>query len=232
MHNIKTIIWDWNGTLLDDVDICIEAINLLLKSRNHPALSKTSYREIFTFPVRDYYVKAGFDFSVESFDEIAIEFMDLYFKKLPHVSVFREAIMVLETFSRHNFYQVLISAMEHQSLVMSVKEKGIYNFFDSISGISDHFAAGKTENAKKLIGSLNPELSTTLLIGDTIHDYEVAKELGVQCLLVANGHQSANRLKKLGCIVVNNLAEIPNLLKINQSFKYTTNQNLIKNEKS
>jgi phosphoglycolate phosphatase len=80
MQGINTIIWDWNGTLLDDVDMCIESINILLKRRNLDMLSRKRYRDIFTFPVRDYYETAGFNFSKEPWDKVAHEFIDLYFK--------------------------------------------------------------------------------------------------------------------------------------------------------
>ena len=59
---VKTIIWDWNGTLLDDLDLSLESVNILLEERNLPALSVEKYKDIFCFPIVVYYVKAGFDF--------------------------------------------------------------------------------------------------------------------------------------------------------------------------
>jgi len=217
---INTIIWDWNGTLLNDTDICIESMNLLLQKRNHPVLTKDRYREIFTFPVRNYYIKAGFNFESEPFDIIALEFMDLYFSRLPKANIFSEAGQVLSIFQQRKITQVLISAMEHEALVNSVKEKALFKFFNYISGIQDHFAAGKTENAKKIVKELHLDLSKILLIGDTIHDYEVANELGVKCLLVANGHQSIGRLKNLSCEVVENLNMVTDIINIEKSIVF------------
>jgi phosphoglycolate phosphatase len=217
---LNTIIWDWNGTLLNDTDICIESMNLLLQKRNHPILTKDRYREIFTFPVRDYYIKAGFNFESEPFDVIALEFMDLYFPRLPKANIFSEARQVLSIFQQRKITQVLISAMEHEALVNSVKEKALFKFFNYISGIQDHFAEGKTENAKIIVKELHLDLSKTLLIGDTIHDYEVANELGVQCLLVANGHQSIERLKNLNCEVVENLSMVTDIINIEKSIVF------------
>jgi len=130
-HN-GTIIWDWNGTLLNDVDICLECINSLLAKRRHPELNREKYVQIFTFPVRDYYVKAGFDFTHESFDKIAIEFIQAYHQKLPDANIFPDVTGVLQTFQKNNFLQVIVSAMEHQSLVKSVEEKGIEEYFEII----------------------------------------------------------------------------------------------------
>lgn len=215
MQGVDTIIWDWNGTLLNDVDICIDVINKLLLERNHQPLNKNRYHEIFTFPVKDYYTEAGFDFSTEPFDKIAIEFMDGYFENLNRANLFRDVVPVLESFKKMGFCQYMLSAMEHESLLSSVKEKGIFDFFGEISGIQDHFATSKIDMAKNFMKKLAIENNRCCLIGDSIHDFEVASELGIGCLLVANGHQSYNRLTTTGCQVVTCLKETLQYFNIN-----------------
>lgn len=84
----------------------------------------------------------------------------------------------------------------------------IHHFFEAVAGLDNHYAVSKIEVGHKLIDSHNLNLSKTLLIGDTIHDFEVAQSLGCQCLLIANGHQSAKRLERTGAKVVKNLSEI------------------------
>ncbi len=215
MHGINTIIWDWNGTLLNDVEMCVESINTLLKERNLKLLSREKYREIFTFPVRDYYEIAGFDFEKESWDNVAHDFMDLYFSKLDKTSVFPEASMVLKIFQQNGFRQFMLSAMKHESLISSVKGKGLANYFEDISGIQDHFASSKVDMARRFVEEKNLDLKKTCLIGDSVHDFEVAENLGIYCLLIANGHQSYERLKETKCIVVHDLPEALNSFKIN-----------------
>lgn len=215
MDGIDTIIWDWNGTLLNDVDICIDVINKLLQKRNQNPLSKDRYREIFTFPVKDYYTKAGFDFSVEPFDKIAIEFIDLYHDNLKNANLFPEVVKVLDTFKGNGFRQYMLSAMEHESLISSVKNKGIFDYFHGVSGIQDHFAASKIDMAKKFMGELAIDKNRCCLIGDTIHDYEVANELGINCLFVSNGHQSFDRLVSTEGNVVTDLYHTLAYFKIN-----------------
>lgn len=217
MAGEDTIIWDWNGTLLNDVDICIKVINELLVSRNHKPLHKNSYREIFTFPVKDYYASAGFDFSKEPFDRIAIEFIDKYHENLSSTALFPDVQEVLELFRKNGYRQYMLSAMEHKSLVRSVKEKGIFNYFEDISGIHDHFAKSKIDMSKDFIKKLALDKNRCCFIGDSIHDYEVAVELGISCLLVANGHQSYERLVHTGCQVVTGLKETLQYFKINHT---------------
>ena len=68
---LKTILWDFNGTLLDDVNISLSAVNDLRRILyNYKGLSLDEYRQIFTFPVSDYYLKAGFDFQRHSFEKV------------------------------------------------------------------------------------------------------------------------------------------------------------------
>lgn len=209
MIDSKAIIWDYNGTLLDDLNIGVQSINQMLSKRGLPNLNTETYREVFTFPVKKYYETVGFDFEKEDWDTTAREFISLYTSFLPETSIFPEAIQLLSHFSFQRKKQFILSAMEQGMLNLSVKNEKIGNYFDEISGIDNIYASSKIENGRKLFKThqLSPE--EVCLLGDTSHDYDVAKELGCKCILIAAGHQSYKRLKETGCpIVVNHLNEI------------------------
>lgn len=208
MPERKTIIWDWNGTLLNDAEVCREAINKMLTVRNLPKLTLSKYRQVFTFPVINYYKEVGFNFAVEEWEPVAMEFINLYFKALPSCGLTPFATQTLEIFKAKGYRQAIISAMEHDALIKSVSALGIFSYFDFIGGISDHYGGGKIENARNYFTKvgLNPEKIT--LIGDTLHDAEVAAELQCKCILVATGHQSFQRLRESGLPVITDLSEI------------------------
>jgi len=208
MQNTKTILWDWNGTLLNDTHICIDAINILLRERTKEEIDEEIYRDIFTFPVRDYYVKAGFDFNQEPFEKPAIEFIEYYEELVKQADLFDDARETLEKFRDKGFNQLILSAMQHDSLNKMVSDHGIDHFFSKISGIEDHYAAGKADNGRKLIAGLDGDAGEIIMLGDTIHDHEVAEELDVRVILIARGHQSEARLKKTARTVVRNFKEL------------------------
>lgn len=208
LNNKKAIIWDWNGTLLDDIDICISCINSLLRDRKKQELNKIRYRDIFEFPVKDYYLKAGFDLTSEAFVKLAMQFIDLYYSHLSEANLFLEVEKVLLSFKKLGFHQSVLSAMENQNLIMSLKEKGVKHYFDSIAGIEDHFAESKVEIGKELIKKLPFSVEEIVLIGDTLHDLDVAYTLGIECVLIANGHQSKSRLLEKSENVVDSLNEV------------------------
>lgn len=208
MLKYKTILWDWNGTLLDDIQICIDAINIMLKERQKAEISRETYRNIFTFPVRDYYARAGFNFEEEPFEKPALEFIEHYDALVRKALLFEDARATLNELKQRGYQQMILSAMEQEFLIETVALHTIDHYFSKISGIDNHFAAGKVDNARKLIADMHGNAEKMIMIGDTIHDHEVGKELGIEVILVNRGHQSGDRLSQTGRTVVNNFAEV------------------------
>ncbi len=212
MQRSKTIFWDWNGTLLNDLHICIDAINILLRERNKPVIDQQIYRNIFTFPVRDYYVKAGFDFETEPFEKPALEFIEQYEQLIKEATLFDDVTESLDYFRKMEYKQMILSAMQQDLLNELVSSHNIEHYFSKISGIDDHYATGKVDKARKLISGLNSHDGEVIMIGDTVHDHEVGEELGIRVILVSRGHQSEERLKETGCEVAQNFKEVIKLI--------------------
>lgn len=207
-HSVNNIIWDWNGTLLNDIKICLESINFMLLKRNLKPLTEKVYKQIFTFPVRDYYVKAGFDLEKEDFNVTGLEFIDLYRRNSWQTGLHESAKDVLEYLKNKGYRQFLVSAMEHDFLTEMVHIHGVSNYFDHIAGIDNHYAGGKLQQAKGILEKNHIQPRNAVFIGDTLHDHEVAKQAGAQAILVAGGHQSAERLRNAGVILLEDLSKI------------------------
>ena len=208
--NKDVVLWDWNGTLLNDIDVCLEAMNILLKRRNLELLDIERYRDVFDFPVKKYYSRLGFDFEKEAFEIPAIEFIVEYKKLLHKSSVFEDVVDTLMKIKETGAKQYIVSAMESKALKKSVAERDIEPYFNDIYGIEDDYAHGKSHLLKKLLSRIETNPQKVVMIGDTIHDYEIAKEAGIDILLVARGHQSVARLKNTGAIVLNDFTNLFN----------------------
>jgi len=211
--SIDTILWDWNGTLLDDVDICISAMNRMLADRKMPTIAREFYFENFTFPVITYYEAMGWDFTKESFANISIEFMANYDALFNSSPLHQNTFEMLEYFKEQGYKQIVVSALEHNRLVESLSIHGLDHFFDAAYGIENILGGGKIHLAKKMIEEQNLIPEQTCMIGDTEHDLEVAQAIGTQCILVAHGHHKMERLQLLNVPVVNNFAELKEVLK-------------------
>ena len=213
MNNRYThLIWDFNGTLLNDVDACIQSANDLLSAHALlPIKSAQHYRSIFGFPVVDYYRRLGFDLERTPFSELAVEWVDYYNRNSAGAPLYPNAAEVLSRVHELGIPQYVLSATEAQMLKRQVRELGIELFFDGLLGMDDIHANGKA--ARGIFWRrLHPD-ARPLLIGDTDHDAAVAKAMGADFALFSGGHQSRERL--LACeplCVLDKLTYVPKLL--------------------
>ena len=83
----KNIVWDWNGTLLDDVDTGVRTLADMLARRGLCPLSLEEYKAQFGFPVEEFYHKVGFDMEKESMHELSVDFVETYDKFAGHLAL-------------------------------------------------------------------------------------------------------------------------------------------------
>lgn len=204
----RHIIWDWNGTLLDDAGLCVEIMNEVLESRGLPLLTLDRYQAIFDFPVRDYYRAIGFDFAVDSFERLSDEFMDAYTRRVWDCDLRTGGRAALQQAQKRGISQSILSAMQQETLDRMVDHFGLRDYFTAVVGISNHHAAGKQHTARQWIAAQTLPAADMLMIGDTTHDHEVAESLGVACALIHSGHHSRERLAATGARVLDSLAAV------------------------
>ncbi len=215
---IKTyghIIWDWNGTLLNDIALSLSIINNIISKRNLPTISLKYYKDIFTFPVKEYYQKAGLDFSKYPFETLGMEWIKEYEERKLEAQLFPNSLATLKTIQQSGIRQSILSAYLKKDLVNIITYFKLDIFFQYIYGLDTIYATSKVDLGVELIEKLNISNNNILLIGDTVHDFEVSKVIGVDCILIADGHQSKSRLINCGVPVLNTLGDINSFLKIN-----------------
>lgn len=201
------IVWDWNGTLLDDVQLCLSCINHTLASEGlKPLDSLEQYRSIFGFPIQDYYVRAGFDFEKTSWPVVANRYMDDYMSRWTCCSLAPDALEALDFAKKHGWDNIILSASKLDNLKAQVSHYPLEERIDALYGISDIYAHSKLELAREFLSTCLPQ-DEIWCIGDTLHDAEIAADMQANCVLVAKGHQSAERLKEAGVPVVHSLRE-------------------------
>ena len=98
--------------------------------------------------------------------------------------------------------------MEQDVLNDCLKHYQIDSFFEHVSGLDNFYAASKMVNGHRLLAELQLNPGDLVLIGDTVHDFEVATELGCSCILIADGHQSKAVLQATGVMVIDSIREL------------------------
>ena len=208
------VIWDFNGTVLDDVQIGIDSVNIMLAARGLPTVDSVArYRELFDFPVEDYYRRLGFDFEKEDYQTVlAPAWVALYRGRsdlAPLLPGVRELTAALR---RQGIRQTILSASETVMMQDQLRERGALAWFDEIVGNDSIHAYGKTGLAAAW-RQAHPHAQAVVL-GDTTHDHEIAVAMGADCILVAAGHHGEERLKACGVPVVKDLFGAAALLEV------------------
>lgn len=204
----KYIIWDWNGTIMDDVHVALDAVNVMLDQWNRPRISLEEYRRAMDTPILRFY-EEFFDMKETSFEWIAKEFNGYYKEHQKEISLHSGVEELLKSFQEKNICQVVLSSSSQEIIQEYAKSYGIESYFQDILGADDLLAASKIERAINYFQQKQIPLNQAVLIGDAVHDYEVAKELGIDCILLACGHQDMASLEKCGCPVYEDIQRSP-----------------------
>ena len=197
----KNIVWDWNGTLLDDVRISVDTINRMLEQKNLKRMTVDNYKAIFGFPVKAYYELIGFDFSRDDWEEVSITFVNTYNTLAKDVELTPGIIPVLEGIKERGVRQYILSALQEDLLTDMLERFHIRGYFDGVCGSNNIYADGKVTRGEEMLRTFPIESSETLMVGDTLHDAEVAEALGFSVCLYSGGHNSAERLREKGMVL-------------------------------
>ena len=208
----KDIIWDFNGTIIDDVEVGIKSVNPLLAARGLKTLdSLAEYQSVFTFPIKEYYRNLGFDFDAEPYEVIAHEWVANYNALMPEIKLVDGVRELICAFEDEGAVQMILSASEGEMLKRQLAGFGLENKFSKILSLDNIYAHSKVDIAKEYFKSVRDK-GAYLMIGDTEHDADVAREVGIDAALVASGHMSREKLETTGFPVYDNLRELAKAL--------------------
>lgn len=207
VYNMQIVLWDWNGTLIDDTASNVELFNRVMGELGYAPISIERFQEIYQHPIQKLYEQAGFDPQRHSFQEISKRWSELYHVSSKLAALHDDAYWVLETLHGSGTRQALLSALPHKLLEPAVERHGLTPFFEVVQGATDALGQGKVEQGAALAAQLGVYGREIALIGDSSHDAEVAQELGAACWLVSHGAESELRLLQTGFPVCRSLRE-------------------------
>ena len=188
------IIWDWNGTILNDAALCVRIVNQILDEFKLEPVTVEFYRNNFSFPVSEYYKKLGLPSDIRSYNKISKRFIKEYRKVFYSIDLQYFVLDCIKQFQLNQISQSILSASKINDLNVFTAYYKINHYFTKLSGVDNILANGKFDIGNAHLVELSSEISEILLIGDTVHDAEVASQLGINCLLFSGGHNSKKLL--------------------------------------
>ncbi len=206
---IQTILWDFNGTVMNDVDASTGAVNAMLARRGLPPITREWYTLHLVMPLERFYADIGFDMQAERIEVVSKEFQQECgrFER----PVFPEVREALEHFRQKGFRQLLFSSLYHEVLIAQAQERGIEDYFEEIVGRKDRSLGGKEEAVAACLREKGLAPETVLVVGDLTTDWEMAKFVGCPCALIEKGHQHRSILQQTGAYILRDASELDRL---------------------
>lgn len=207
---VSHVIWDWNGTLFDDLHCCVGVANQLLSEFGLPTLDGVpGYHAKFRFPIVEYYADLGFDTAPGgNFEAAARRFVELYRDAAASCGLRSEATDTLASLHGSGIRQVVISASHQATLDRQLAPFGLDRWLDAAHGLDNIYAHSKEGLVRRWIAEAGVHPADVLMVGDSEHDFEIADAVGARCVLVSGGHHSEERLGALGPPVVDRLTSV------------------------
>lgn len=206
------IIWDWNGTLLNDIGASLASVNDMLAMRNMPPIDIVRYRECISVPIKGFYEKV-FDLENEDYSEILRQYNEGYLYHLKDCGLTDGAREALDFFESQGAKQIIVSSSNNAQLCENVRKYGVRERFDAVLGAADFMATSKIERAVDYLKKEGAERGRVLVIGDLEHDAELANEIGADCILLSSGHEKRERLAAAKVPIINDLHELISIVK-------------------
>jgi phosphoglycolate phosphatase-like HAD superfamily hydrolase len=203
---VRHLVWDWNGTLLDDLDLVVTATNASLASVGGPMITVDEHRRDFCRPLSTYYSNVlGRQLTTEEFGHLDRAFHDAYREGLAEC---RLAVDALTAIGAWTGSQSLLSMFFHHELVPVVRRHGLVEHLRRVDGLRDRVGGGsKAPHLRAHLEALSIQGDQCVLIGDSVDDAEAAAAVGARIVLYAGGITHASRLRATGLPVATTLVE-------------------------
>ena len=199
---------------MNDLELCCNIEQTMMEQNGLRPYTMQEYLDKFFFPVSKYYDSIGI--TSENFLEAADFFNKEYNSRWEKETYLYEGIVEsIKELKKNGYRLFVLSATKQEFLDEQLKFLGIYELFEGTCGNRDDLGSSKIQYGKEYAKLHSVKPSETIMIGDTIHDYEVSKELDFNCLLFTKGHNSKWRLEKLGVKTFDNYK---NLLKVVKTY--------------
>ncbi len=216
----KLAVFDWNGTLIDDAEACLIATNASLAKAGKPPITLERSRETLDFPIIHHYTRNGVEVDdyLANFQEYGLAYFDTYKEASKTSPLRRGATDLLSWLQDQGITLMILSNYTQYELEAQISERHVFQYFKHINGNVDfnkqeHTRTTKSGRLKAIMDEFGYRPEEAFIVGDSMEEPEVAKELGLTCFSVTWGSVSAERLCKSPTHhVVDELVEIKEIL--------------------
>ncbi len=205
---MRHVIWDWNGTLFDDLHIVVEAVNASLAAVGAPPIDADGYRTHYGRPVRRFYERLlGRALAEQEWAAMERTFHTTYRDALDRAALTADAGEAVAAVAAAGASQSILSMWWHDELVPFVARFGLDARMVRVEGTRHDASDTKAEHLRAHLAAIGVDGGRALMIGDALDDARAAATVGVTCVLYDGGSHHRAELEAAGVPVAGSLRE-------------------------
>ncbi|WP_406692190.1 HAD family hydrolase [Saccharopolyspora sp. ID03-671] len=210
----RHIVWDWNGTLLDDNHAVVSAVNSVCTLFDREHIDIDEWRAIYSRPLRDCYARLlRREITEDDWARVDELYHVAYRELLDSCGMAEGVPNALRDWADTGGTQSLLSMWFHDDLVDLVTARGLHGFFDRMDGLRTAVGGGsKDEHLRAHLKVQELDPAEVVLIGDVLDDAHAAERAGAHCILVTTGVMDRTKLATSGRPVVDSIPQALALL--------------------
>lgn len=205
------VVWDWNGTLFDDLTIVVQSVNATLERFGAGPIAADDYRDHYTRPVHRFYDRLlGRAVTEEEWEWIDRTFHDVYRNLLHLGDLTHDARAALDAVAGEGQSQSLLSMWWHDELVPMAGRLGVAAYMARIDGNRGEAGETKAAHLSSHLTRLRSEgwrVGGAVVIGDSLDDAVAAAEAGVDAVLYDGGSHHRHELEAAGVPIADTLLD-------------------------
>lgn len=200
------VVWDWNGTLVEDLPVVVESVNAALGAIGEAPITEDDYRACFTRPVGQFYERLlERSVSAPEWDTLDRVFHDQYRAALDRVPLTADAVEAIDAVRTRGWSQSILSMWWEDELVDVVARHGLIDSMALVQGNVDDPGGEKASHLLRHVSTLDVDVGSVVMIGDSTDDAVAAGVVGTACVLYDGGSHHLDDLEDLGLPVSGSL---------------------------
>ncbi len=205
---MKHVVWDWNGTLVDDLPIVVECVNAALAQIGEGPIVADDYRNHFARPVHRFYDSLlQRPISNEEWTTLDRVFHERYAGSVDRVPLADGAIEAMDAVDALGWSQSILSMWWEEDLVACVARRGLDDRMVLIQGNRNDMGGTKASHLARHLDTLGIAAASAVMIGDSLDDEAAAREVGARCVLYDGGSHHPGKLRETGAPVAVTLVD-------------------------
>ena len=188
------LVFDWDGTLLDSAAAIVGAIQSACDDLGVPAPSDGQARQVIGLGLRDALQHAVPDLPAERYPQMVERYRHHYLSRDHELLLFSGVEELIGELAGAGFLLAVATGKSRLGLDRALRISGLGQHFHASRCADECFSKPHPQMLTELMDELSVPPERTLMIGDTTHDLQMARNAGVACLAVAYGAHAAAAL--------------------------------------